>query len=276
MQRKLIFLDIDGTITMPGTLPTTETVNSIRSARKKGHLVFLCTGRGACFIDKAVAEIGFDGGIYHAGGRVLLQDKELVNQPLDTEKTETLIQLLSEMEVSITLEALDGTYTNKVKQNWREMDISKASSELLRQMEQMEKNTSKPLSEYDGQPIYKVSFRAFSQEQKEQVTSVTPDWAKLVWFDSFLPGIPMMAGEISDDKVTKATAMNVICDYLGASAEDCIAFGDSMNDAEILKAAGTGIAMGNASEEVKAIADLVCEGCTEDGIAKTLKRMNLI
>ena len=57
---------------------------------------------------------------------------------------------------------------------------------------------------------------------------------------------------------------------------DCIAFGDSMNDSEMLQTAGIGVAMGNASDAVKALADLVCDCCECDGIAKALKQLDLI
>ena len=57
---------------------------------------------------------------------------------------------------------------------------------------------------------------------------------------------------------------------------DCIAFGDSMNDEEMLQTAGVGVAMGNASEQLKALADMVCDRCECDGIAKALEELNLI
>lgn len=276
MKRKLIFLDIDGTITMPGTPPSAETAHAVRTARDNGHLVFLCTGRSVFSIDNAVSEIGFDGGIYHAGGRVLLGNEEPVNRPLDAEKTGTLIRLLRDLGITFHLEAADDLFTHDAQWDWDALDLSKASTELLRQMQQRRAAYSKHLSDYKGQPIYKVSFMAHSQKQQEQLNARVPQWAKLVWFDNFFPDMPILAGEISDSRVTKATAMEAVCYHLGASAEDCIAFGDSMNDAEILKAAGLGIAMGNAAPEVKAIADMVCESCADDGIAKTLCRLKLI
>ena len=54
-----------------------------------------------------------------------------------------------------------------------------------------------------------------------------------------------------------------------------IAFGDSMNDAEMLLAAGIGVAMGNAEPEVKELADRVCESVDDDGVARELERMGL-
>lgn len=88
--------------------------------------------------------------------------------------------------------------------------------------------------------------------------------------------LPWIPGEISDASINKGTALRRVCDHLNVTSDDAIAFGDSMNDAEILRAAGTGIAMGNAEEAVKKFADQVCERWDEDGIAKTLTRMGLI
>ena len=79
---KLIFLDVDGTIAGPGQPPRPSTVEAVHTARSRGHRVFLCTGR----LEKDVAEnvwaIGFDGGIYSAGGRVVVDSTEIWNQPM--------------------------------------------------------------------------------------------------------------------------------------------------------------------------------------------------
>lgn len=62
----------------------------------------------------------------------------------------------------------------------------------------------------------------------------------------------------------------------GAEAADTLAWGDSMNDIEIIEAAGIGVAMGNAEKRVKEIADVICESVEEDGVAKEMKRQGLI
>lgn len=276
MDRKLIFLDIDGTITMPGMPPSTETINAVRAARQNGHKVFLCTGRSTFAIDQAVADIGFDGGIYHAGGRVLLGDRELVNATMDAEKVMELLHFLSGMDITFHLESTELLFSRDIELDWDALDLSQASTELLRQIKQKKSKNSRPVSEYNGQPVYKAFFRTYTLEQRQRLCAAVPKWAKLVLFENFFPEMTITAGEISDPRTTKATAMEAICRAFGATPEDCIAFGDSMNDAEILKAAGLGIAMGNAAPKVKNIADLVCESCEEDGIAKTLQRLGLI
>ena len=128
----------------------------------------------------------------------------------------------------------------------------------------------------EGDPVYKIIFLAESYAQVEQVARRLNAAATLVYFSSLFPGIPSFTGEISNLNINKSTALTRVCQYLGVDTDDCIAFGDSMNDVEILQAAGIGIAMGNADACVKEIADQVCESCDEDGIAKALAKMNLI
>lgn len=275
MAKKLIFLDIDGTITMPGVAPSGETVSAIRAARKNGHLVFLCTGRSVYMVDEAVSRIGFDGGIYHAGGKVLLNGEPIVDAPIPTERVQTLVRLLTEQKLILQLEAADTAYCDE-SVDLDTIDLAGASTELLRQIIQRRSDGAKRLSDYRGAPIYKIGIVSYSPRQREALTASLPQWAKLVWFANFHRDVAVVAGEISDDSITKATAMDAICRRLGYGRADCIAFGDSMNDAEILERAGIGVAMGNADDEVKRLADVVCESCQENGIAKEFRRMNLI
>lgn len=91
---KLIFLDIDGTITMPGRPPSSVVVKAIRQARRNGHMVFLNTGRAICNVDASIADIGFDGGIYHAGGWVFVGDREIINVTLFADQTQLFLKNL--------------------------------------------------------------------------------------------------------------------------------------------------------------------------------------
>ena len=73
--------------------------------------------------------------------------------------------------------------------------------------------------------------------------------------------------------VSKATGIRVLMDAFGIGASEVMAFGDAGNDAEMLRLAGVGVAMGNASDELKSIADLVCDPCEEQGVLKVLEEV---
>ena len=65
-------------------------------------------------------------------------------------------------------------------------------------------------------------------------------------------------------------------DSIGATRDEIIAFGDGHNDAEMLRYAGIGVAMGNAEDDTKAVADYVTADIDDDGIAKALEHFGLI
>ena len=91
---------------------------------------------------------------------------------------------------------------------------------------------------------------------------------------------PMFSGKMGADVVeqesSKARGLLRLCDYYGIDRSQTVAFGDSMNDYEIIREAGLGIAMGNANEELKAVADYVTDDIDKDGIWNACRHFGLI
>lgn len=81
--------------------------------------------------------------------------------------------------------------------------------------------------------------------------------------------------ELFSGKVSKRIAMQRLAEALSVSAEQTVAVGDGLNDIPMLEFAGLGIAMGNASSEVKAIADEVVGDNDSDGVATAIERFIL-
>lgn len=92
--------------------------------------------------------------------------------------------------------------------------------------------------------------------------------------------LPLFAGregaDIIEKRNSKAGGLAVVCEYFGTTMEEAYAFGDSMNDYEIIQAVGTGIAMGNADPRLKAVADYVTADIGDDGIYKACVHLGLI
>lgn len=101
------------------------------------------------------------------------------------------------------------------------------------------------------------------EEQAEFMRRAFPE----LKFPTVIPGIWC---DIMEPEVSKVLGMQKVVEHYGCTMQDVIAFGDSMNDYEILSAAGYSIAMGNAAEKLKEIADLVTDDIDKDGIAKAL------
>ena len=86
MNKKLIFLDIDGTLVSEMLPPSYNVIEAVKGARANGHKVFLCTGRNMPIIGKEIIDVGFDGIIASAGSHIEIEGKVLFDHILP-EKT---------------------------------------------------------------------------------------------------------------------------------------------------------------------------------------------
>ena len=84
------------------------------------------------------------------------------------------------------------------------------------------------------------------------------------------------AFEIYSNVISKATGVQKVLEYLNLNVQDSYAFGDGLNDLEMIQTVGTGVAMGNAVDEAKAVANYETDRIENDGIVKALKHFELI
>lgn len=86
-----------------------------------------------------------------------------------------------------------------------------------------------------------------------------------------LSGAPFV--EVMAEGVTKATGLSKLCEHLGIDRERVVAFGDGLNDIEMLQWAGRGVAVGNALPAVRRAADEIAPSNEEDGVAVVIERL---
>lgn len=275
--RKLLFFDIDGTLAYPRQSPSDATVCAIRRARNNGHKVFISTGRTSDSIPKDVESIGFDGGIFSSGGIVSVNNTVIAAHYMDTCLVQKILDYLYRNTVFFTLETAAGRFNSENASDvLSQVDMSQIQPEMQHFTEGLLYDSSAfQMSMYAGQPIHKIAYYSADSTIPTQLSLAFRNDAKVVPFHN-IPGLPLATGEISDYSVNKGIAVTEICHYFGMSTSDCIAFGDSMNDSEMITVAGLGIAMENADSELKLMADLICDRCENDGIAKSLHSLGLI
>lgn len=276
MDRKIIFLDIDGTLTEPGSNEPPETaVTAIRRARKLGHYVFLCTGRNYDML-MPLLKYGFDGVVASSGGYIECQKEVIYNCPMTEEQKQKAMDVLEKSGIFRTVECIDGSYTDEgFKEFLREHATEGSNSELLRWREQIEKSLNiLPMKEYKGQPIYKIVIMSPSREQLKLPREVLSSDFEFCIQDEFKHGF--INGEIVNRKFNKGKAVERVCDYLKIPIQDSVAIGDSMNDKEMLETAGLSICMQNGSEELKRLVDDVCPSVQEGGIRYAFLKHHLI
>ena len=126
----------------------------------------------------------------------------------------------------------------------------------------------------DNQDIHKICFIATDQNDVERAKKQLGDDVNMVIHDIF--DATTINGELISKVDNKATAIKQVIDYLGIDKKDTIAFGDSMNDYEMINFVECGIAMGNACKELKEVASRVCRSVDEDGIYYEFIELGLI
>lgn len=273
MQRKLIFLDIDGTLTPAGSnTPPPSAMQAIRAARERGHMVFLCTGRNPAMLSPVLA-LGFEGAVAGAGGYVFAGDEVLFDCPMPKDQFDLGMRLLGENGVFRTIEARDAT--------WGDEDLGEflsrageGNSELMRWRRALaEQLNILPMSGYDGRPVYKIVFMCKEEKQLAPARQALEKDYRFVVQD--VAAHQCLNGELINRKFDKGRGVRIVAERFGIPIEDTIGFGDSMNDLEMIETVGFSVCMDNGSPALKAKSDLVCPAVERDGLAWAFRRLGL-
>ena len=279
MGKKLIFLDIDGTLTVPGSNePPQSALDAIKAAQKKGNLVFLCSGRNPGMLEPLL-KYGFDGVIACAGGYITVGDELIYDMPMPLEESNLAVEKLHEKGVFCTVEGRDGAWGDENIGAFLDNAVGgdqKGNSEIERWRKALAGSLHiRPMSEYDGTPVYKVVIMCLHPEQLEPARELLEDKYNFCMQEIKDPYHRCLNGELINRKYDKGRAILRICEHLGVPVEDTIGFGDSMNDLEMIQTVGTSVCMDNGSDALKAISDIVCPSVEEDGMAKAFAQLGL-
>ena len=280
MGNKLIFLDIDGTLTTPGSNePPQSALKAISAAQAKGHKVFLCSGRNPGMLSPLL-KYDFDGVIACAGGYITVGDEVIYDMPMTKEESELAIEKLHETGVFCTIECRDGAFGDENLGAFLESNAGedgKGNSEIERWRKALASSLHiRPMGEYDGTPAYKVVIMCLHPEQLEPAREVLEDRYNFVIQEITDPAHRCINGELINRKYDKGRGILRICEYLGVPVEDTIGFGDSMNDLEMIQTVSTSVCMDNGAEALKKISDIVCPAVEEDGMAKAFEQLGLV
>jgi Cof subfamily protein (haloacid dehalogenase superfamily) len=273
MKKKLIFLDIDGTLTVAGSNePPQSALQAIDEAKANGHKVFLCTGRNLDMLSPLL-RYGFDGMVASSGGYVCVGNKVIADYPMPDEDRDTALRTLHESGVFCTIEAKNGSWGDANLKGFLDSQ-PEGNSEIERWRAALAGNLGiRPMEAYDGSPIYKVVVMCLKSSQLQSARNALEDRYNFVMQE--VPAHGCINGEIVSRRFDKGRGVQAVCRYLGVSTEDTIGFGDSMNDLEMIRAVGTSVCMGNGAQSLKKISDVVAPPVTEDGLYKAFKSLGL-
>lgn len=254
---KAAFFDIDGTLLSHETKSVPQsTREAIRKLQAAGILCLVATGRHICqFEHLPVDDIPFDGYLM-LNGQICLdkQRKVLYGFPLEGKSKEQILDVFHGKDQAVLLVEEDCLYLNLVNDRVRYVQgcISSPVAEV------------KP---YSGKDLY-MGIMYIKPEEEYLLTELLSDCIITRWNREAVDIIAKGGG--------KDAAIRRYLEATGIKQEETIAFGDGFNDMQMLQFAGIGVAMGNAEEAVKQMADYVTADIDDDGIEKALKHFGLI
>lgn len=259
MNKKMIFFDIDGTLLNENKEILVSTRNALKTLKENGHELAIATGRNLFLAQKVIDELEFNNYIVCNGAVGYYHHEQVFENSLDPLEYQKLLQVADENEHQIVYQSADFL---------RSRDrISKAP------IEEAMNSIDFGVPEYDRE-FYQTttlcqSLIFYSELEKHHYENDQfPKFRFVRWHDVGVDILPYDG--------SKANTALKIAEMKGFSIEDTIAFGDGLNDLELLTMVGTGVAMGNAVEQVKSKATYVTDHCNEDGIAKALAKLKLI
>lgn len=258
---KAAFFDIDGTLV---SLKTTRCPESTRQAipalRSKGILCFVATGRSKFEIrsEGLLDGMEFDGVLTNNGQDAYDSVGRLIyGKPLESSEAALVLQWVEKRGCACWMVGGEKSRLNMV--NERVMTAMEAIHTRLPE--------TGDLREMLHSPIYKIVLFLTRAEMAEPM-ALAPSSRMTQWY-------PLGHDLISRDGGKRNAMLDILSRY-GISPAECIAFGDSENDVEMLRAAGIGVAMGNATAECQAAADYITADCDEDGIILALRHFKVL
>lgn len=273
MKEKLIFLDIDGTLTPAGSnVPPESALKAIRAAQAKGHKVLLCTGRNLAMLSPLL-KYGFDGVVASAGGYVEFGGQVIYDCPMSNRQRDIALQTLHESGVFCTIEAKDATYGDADLGDFLSQSQG-GNSEIQRWRAALAGELGiQPMENYDDRPIYKVVFMCREDSQLDKARAALEE--EFLFCCQTVTKPACLNGELINRKFDKGKGIQRLCAHLGVDIRDTFGFGDSMNDLEMVQTVGVSVVMENCNEQLKTMADYVCPRVEEDGLAKAFARYQL-
>lgn len=272
MTRKVVFLDIDGTMVNSEGHILASTKEAVRRAGENGHKLVVCSGRSRFQIHDDLLVLGFSGIVGAAGAFVIADGKEIYHAYIDEEHRKSSYEYLEKNGFLFCYQADDGVVLNQRSSEgilavYQETGMSE---ERLKRLIGRMHLTEEPWKNERNEKI--LYYNAPYPVEKVHV-DLEP------YFDAVaisLDGMDEYAGEIGINGINKSTGMERYLKHVGIAREDSIAVGDGPNDLQMMEYAGIGVAMGNAREDVKKRADMVTEHIDEDGLYKAFEKLGLL
>ena len=266
MNYKLIAMDLDGTLNNDQKVITEKTKAALMAAQKAGIRLALASARPSpgLFKERDILRLQDHNGILmsYNGGRIVdaATGKVLFETSMDLTETKQMLRQLESLPVTPILD--DGVQFYVTDKNGFKVDYECRNNNMA--CTEVE-NLADFLTFAPIKILMSVQPQQLKAVQRQIAAFLPPSLTVVQTAAFYLEVIPR--------DINKGQGIRDICSVLGMEPTEVISFGDAENDIPMLRAAGMGVAMGNAAEPVKQAADMVTLSNNEDGIAAALEKL---
>ena len=254
MYRKLIITDLDNTLLRSDKSISEYTVSVLQKCRERGYGIAFATARSEPAMERFIEKINPDVIISNGGAVIRANGNIIYQNTMSEEDVSRIIQMcyrFTESKGLITLDCDKGYFCNFVPNDPDRYNGYKyCDFEIFKN------------------PAYKITAELEREEWGAEIIQTCPDCTVISFTGE---NWRRFAAKGSD----KETALRMVTSYMKIDLCDVVAFGDDTNDLGMLKLAGTSVAVANAINEVKAVANYIADSNNDDGVAKFIEKFIL-
>lgn len=254
---KIVFFDIDGTLINEKREIPKDTKEAIEKLKQAQVQVVIATGRAPYHLQPIAEELGIDSYVSFNGSYVVYQGKRIDDQPIPVRTVQLLDEFARKNNHPLIYLGSKDYYASEANHP----DIIETFQWLKIAPPEFDPDFWK------SNPIYQIMLYCESKDE-EQYPQHFHDIKFVRWHDLSIDVIP--------SERSKAAGVKAILDHVGLSPLEAAAFGDALNDREMLSYVGMGVAMGNAHEGLKPFADFTTKHVDEGGIKYGLEKIGII
>jgi hypothetical protein len=254
ISKKMIVTDLDGTLLRNDKSISEYTFKIIKKLCDEGHKFVIATARPFRATKKLLENVKIDAGIYHNGALIFINGEKTEDYQIDNANQIIEKILLEYPNASIAIESEDVLYSNfDAKRLWSGVNYI---------------HTKTNFSELIGKKSDKIIIEVSSLEDMKKYEEFLP-------VDLYIQLSENKIGMIMKKDATKSNGVDSIAKKFDVELKNIIAFGDDYNDIDMLKFCGIGVCVKNAVEDVKNVADYICDSNENDGVAKWIEKFIL-